>query len=384
MAPKGKKQAAAKAAAAKKDDTSKDPTAAKEIRALLTKQGAVIDSSGIKSLDHAVRTRGFSALMSHGKNDPVWASDLAAAKTHEQKRALLAKFCLAAGDGTLAAKNTTSVSVKTKKLGEWLWLTEAQIASPTYLNDPTTTALVIKDLDSQPSRFPSAAAAGVLEYHYWFEYKVSDETHEKKSEVERTCDISEQDYSVATMAMDTVADNIMGVTPTPTAIHVSSGIEPLALGDGEVEEAPKKKKRGGTTLVTKNLTPDEQEVKELEDSYEAAKTALLGVHGKIKKELMDVCLIEERLRLKAGWGEAACTTIREGAEAQRKIADELYARYVEACLLGDDASYADEKEKFEALKKLMVTETEKATASYDIFVSVTIGDFCKLKKMPNK
>ena len=64
--------------------------------------------------------------------------------------------------------------------------------------------------------------------------------------------------------------------------------------------------------MTKDRTPDEQELKIREENFEAAKTALLGVHGKIKKEPMETGLILERLRLKPGWGEAACKTGKGG------------------------------------------------------------------------
>ena len=143
-----------------------DSAAAKEARIIIAGSNRELDGDAIKSLPAAVRQRVQSAMMSFSNNNPAnpLATAYNGASGHDQKRQILARYTIEAGEGKLSAKTMTRVeaSVADKGKGQWLHLVEIK----NRVGDLELATDIAADCESQTSTVPKQAAKGNKQYWY--------------------------------------------------------------------------------------------------------------------------------------------------------------------------------------------------------------------------
>ena len=92
-------------------------------------------------------------------------------------------------------------------------------------------------------------------------------------------------------------------------------------------------------------------------------------------------MVEERLKLKPGWGASVQTFIRDKTDVQIAAAAELYKTYMKANLFSDEAGEvkAENAVQYDEQSCTMSSATIAFDTEYKRYVKDDLGDFAKLK-----
>ena len=165
---------------------------------------------------------------------------------------------------------------------------------------------------------------------------------------------------------------------------------PISFGDAKVEEAADplmKKRRAGkaakpiTDAEAPELSEADKSLAKTAERFNKMKNDILATHTRATKELQRIHMVEERLKLKPGWGASVQTFIRDKTDVQIAAAAELYKTYMKANLFSDEAGEvkAENAVQYDEQSCTMSSATIAFDTEYKRYVKDDLGDFAKLK-----
>ena len=115
-------------------------------------------------------------------DDPRLKEAYSRIETDKDRRQWLLDFALDKTGARCLGTQTTERSVSSRDGWKYQWLTESELASPTWLNSKGNTTIAIKSMVSQKHQSNDALReAGVLQYQHW--YQVGAITGEQKTTI---------------------------------------------------------------------------------------------------------------------------------------------------------------------------------------------------------
>ena len=374
-----------------------DSKSAQKVRDAITETGAAITGETIGTIPPDLRRKAFGALRYFTQKFPSheMSKEFGGAETDAAKRDIVARYLVDAKNGTLQAKNSTTVSHAKANEDAKNWFHMPELAKEMG-GDETLAELVSKSLPSRKSEYKEAAARGWLQYKFIRKTEIEKGTIENKAEISVTADIDELQYEVIKADMDMQ----LGDGPTVDLATAAESVVPsvlkqeqlLAAKDEQVEPATAAEKKraakangGGKTpgkrrrLDPPNLTEEEESLKQIRASFDDARDEAKKLLVRINSELDRVALAEARLMKKEGWGESAVKFIQAGTATQKTLAMEFSQVINKVVLFTDEHEQADEDNKAEFIKMVENTSKEhvKFEAAYKADVNKVLGEFAK-------
>jgi hypothetical protein len=214
------------------------------------------------------------------------------------------------GASSVSRSATTTESEKT------IWITEDELAGPSYLNSKPNAASAIKSLVSRPHENVALAGAGVKQYQWTLKEHTFNRSIEEAATIDSFAEMSAEQGQV-------LRD------------HMSNSGNP-----GEESTRPLKKARTNMLPIEdrkkagderdKDLSPEKKAHKDAETAYQKALTALKTIIDKVSKDLWEVKIIEVNMSKKRWDTTAQVAWLR--AETNKVVVKK--ERYLERPLMG--------------------------------------------------
>ena len=174
------------------------PPVVDEVRKIMEGVGKDLTGENLKaSLDKKVMNRLGSAFRKHlsDENKETYKNN---AKTDKERCEWIAQFVIDPSVARLEGWNRDETYKHDKNKSEEHWLTEAQLGSPVWLNDPAHAATMIKSLLSRPHEDLGLAADGVKQYQYFKKKGVVEHGSKQTRGTSATAEMSDKDYAHVT------------------------------------------------------------------------------------------------------------------------------------------------------------------------------------------
>ena len=143
------------------------PKQVSSARECLQKAGLPVTGANLKK---AIPTKDFNSLSAcfRSKLSKEAKATYTAIRSDEERRAWLAQFVLDPATCSMHGVNKTTAFVETTNHEEDEWLTFEELCDKVKSEKSAMILIKNNELETRPSRWPSLAAEGVLEYHYWW------------------------------------------------------------------------------------------------------------------------------------------------------------------------------------------------------------------------
>ena len=247
-----------------------------------------------------------------------------------------------------------------------------ELGGPAHMNSLANAQIAIPDLPSQPHELPALAARGVLQYGYNKKKFINQKRKAEEVSVETNDTIAADDYQAIRSHM------LQDGSTTP--VQPTRRARGRAAGGGSAggnAAAGSSGGRGNGQNELEEETPDAKVRRETIERRDKSHRSIKTLHDKMLKELSEVRLVEDRLRLKA-WGDAALTHLQAHTSAQTKNAEELLNRWM------TDKEHFDPS-NMSNLELDMVSEEldgifTKTQTNYKDFNKRILAEFSQLKR----
>ena len=299
-------------------DTGALPPAIQRAISRLTEKGLAITPENMKHLCHKERKDAFAAMANGLRaKAPDEFGKYKTVTSQDEKRQWLAKFMLDPSCATLRGRNTNSKETEDVEGVDFVWITKDTMAGPSYLNNAVTADLVSADCASRPySRSESAAAAGVLEYKYYFENGSHKKRSSEKTEVRAEADLNDEDYVKIREA-------------TQSARVGNSAYAESSLGK---EKPPPKRLKATKTLADRKAELDAKlEAMSAEERAQYdQQQQLKEVNAWVVKERTAIKRVESvkaLLKSKGKWGVEAANSLQVATDEQLESIETVFKLY---------------------------------------------------------
>ena len=328
--------------------------------------GGTVTPENVMQADHVVRQKAFGAVGYFAKQNPIHplAKEWSDAKGTEQKRAVMCKYVMEAGEGKLVARNVHSVEETKQEDAAGRWLYKSQIRD--ILKDDKLTDLVVSELTPMESDCAAANAAGYKLYWYSEKVWLSSIMRKKKAEVENSCDVDRNTFHAVSAAIDAEltsgSANVVLTRPAP------GGKRWKAVA--KVEQ---------TETAENNSNPDqakiEAELAECDKIFNAARKLIV----KMSMELRKCSLVIMHLNTKKPWGPKVAKNIDEGSNVQKTALADLQRKLSECQFNMDNHGVIENSttEQWSIAARELDTFRINTESAYKSFVKNVLGDFIK-------
>ena len=183
--------AGADSAQKKLADSMKIPKSVQLVRDRLDKSSLPVTTENIKKALGAKEYNTLSNVFRQKLSD-AQREKYKASSSDEARRDWVTNFVLDPATAVVGGFNRATSFNKTEDIGEDMWLTLEQLAGE--VRSEANAKIMIQDLESRPSRYPSLAAAGVLEYLYTDERIKRSHGHNHEAGTHAKTELSEKEY----------------------------------------------------------------------------------------------------------------------------------------------------------------------------------------------
>jgi len=347
-----------------KRHATKLPKPLEDVRRELEAAAKPISSDGIASLSMKSRNSAFSSLNSALKASfPDQFQQYQALKSELEKRQWLAAFILDPAAGCSKVSNTVKRTTYERNEGVQEWLTEEQLAGPSYLNSTRHASIAKESMDSRRfSGNEAMAKEGIMQYN-WTKYVTTQgKGMQESAELQTIADLEPEDVSgvreaLGNKEMVVVQDNLK--RPGPGGRQGKG--KRLALKLEDKEETP--------------LSAEGQAKNAAVETWETSLKQAKSYYDKLTKELGLVTLVKQKLATR-GWGQGPIDYLNNTTEAQTQESTTLFEAWAE----GKSKTVEDMTNEalLEAAKAL--TYKQKAVeVSYNDYRKNVLADFDKLR-----
>ena len=175
-----------------------NPPVIDEVKKILEDLGKDVTGDNLKAaLDKKVTNRLGSAFRKH-LSDEIKETYKNHATTDKERCEWIAQFVIDPSVARLEGWNKDETYKHDKNKSEEHWLTEAQLGSPVWLNDPAHAATMIKSLLSRPHEDAGLAADDIKQYQYFQKQSVVEHGSKQTRGTSATAEMSEKDYAHVT------------------------------------------------------------------------------------------------------------------------------------------------------------------------------------------
>ena len=296
------------------------------------------------------------------------ALEFKALQTDMSRREWLCEYMLDPEAGGCVGKNFTQRVTTRQDEDKEVWVTEATLGGPLYMNDKAAAKIAITAMQSRPHENPALAKADILQYHYTFSEKSTKRALIDGVGTEQTVGLSAEDYANVTQHMSE-ADN-----PGKTNPASSSGQAPR-----QKQRKTGKDKDPGAPPA--ELSSDQKERKDLVEKVNKVVGSMKTTHDKTQRDLAAVGLIEARLKAKQYDTQAMLLYLTTETEAMSKANELLFNFWVKGKNFASDMN-SEPAKKAKDLRDFISTselEVQKVTSKFKAYTRDVLSEFSKMR-----
>ena len=211
------------------------PKAAAEFKALIEAQNGAgkVGKKDIANASYDTRNKLMVAMKKQLSSEAGEAYKVL--PDDDARHAFIVEYLLDPKQKTMKATNTIARIGESGTKGTVVWVTQEELAGPSYMNSAANAKIAIQGMPSKPHPNPSLASAGVLVYKHAIVKEVSKKTTRESAELEATVDDVDQE----------TYDKIYK--------HMQNSGNP---GQEETRPHKKAKKDGQKAIMDKESTPE--------------------------------------------------------------------------------------------------------------------------------
>ena len=173
------------------------PKAAQEFKDMITALGGTVNANGVASACSQKRNRAAIAMKATMDEDSkkIWAALGSSQEDQEARHQWLADYLLNPKIATCKGRNTTSRISQDGTKAHVVWITQAELAGPAYLNSVKNAEIAVTAMQSRTHKDNKAmAAAGILQYKHLVTKEVSNQLKEEKVEAQAEAAMDSESY----------------------------------------------------------------------------------------------------------------------------------------------------------------------------------------------